>query len=138
MDFIPRYAQPFTLAEAIKIDVAVITEEITRLQNSLRHLNQTQTTLQEYINEEPSNDVDSEIIKALEENKTVIGSQEERIFILKLALSDKGVHYGSHYDVNFGPPPAKTSRPSSNPSTTLPASTATTISPEDDVDGIHL
>ncbi|KAG6873759.1 hypothetical protein C0995_011578 [Termitomyces sp. Mi166 len=137
MDFIPRYAQPFTLAEAIKLDVAVITEEITRLQNSLQHLKQTQTTLREYINEEPSHDVDPEITKALEENKTVIGSQEERIFILKLALSEKGVHYGSHYDINSGASTTKTSQPLSNSSTTLPAPTAA-MSPEDDDDGIHL
>lgn len=46
--------------------------EITRLQNSLQHLKQTQVTLQEYIDEEPSKDVDPEIRNALEENRTVM------------------------------------------------------------------
>ncbi|KAG6869272.1 hypothetical protein C0993_000025 [Termitomyces sp. T159_Od127] len=76
--------------------------EITRLQNSLRHLKQTQTTLQEYIHEERSEDVDPEITKALEENRTVIA------------------------------PIAKTPQLSSNPSTVLPPAPTTTSSEDDD------
>ncbi|KAG5639279.1 hypothetical protein H0H81_004940 [Sphagnurus paluster] len=72
MDFIPRYAQPFSLADAVKLDVAVITEEITRLQNSLKHLKETQAGLQEYIDSETPTEVDVEIAKALEENKIVM------------------------------------------------------------------
>ncbi|KAG6890553.1 hypothetical protein C0992_000813 [Termitomyces sp. T32_za158] len=107
--------------------------EISRLQNSLQHLKQTQTTLQEYIDEAHSQDVDPEITKALEENRTVIGSQEERILILRLALSEKGVHYGSHYDSQSGVPIAKTSQPS-----TALHSVPTATSSEDDDSGIHL
>ncbi|KAG5648983.1 hypothetical protein DXG03_000332 [Asterophora parasitica] len=123
MDFIPRYAQPFTLAEAVTLDVA--------------HLKQTQTGLQEYIDSEPPEDVDPEITKALEENKTVIGSQEERILILKLALSEKGVHYGSHYELNSKDTtsPAAAETPSTHPSTTA---TETSQAEPDDEGGVYL
>lgn len=140
MDFIPHYAQPFTLAEAVNLDIAVITEEITRLQNSLWHLQQTQKTLLEYIEAERSADVDPEITKALEENKTVIGSQEERILMLKLALTEKGVHYSSHFDLGSStatsPIPALVSvQPAP---TTTTATNAPRTAPDEDEDGIHL
>jgi len=136
MDFIPRYSQPFTLADAVNLDVAVITEEITRLQNSLRHLKQTQATLQEYIEFESPADVDPEVTKALEENKTVIGSQEERILMLKLALTEKGVHYSSHFDLDS----STTITPITAPTISMQPAPATTTNtaPDEDEDGIHL
>ncbi|KAF9464459.1 hypothetical protein BDZ94DRAFT_1256489 [Collybia nuda] len=99
MDYLPRYPQPFTLAEAIALDVSVISEEITRLQHSLRYLRQTQDTLHEHVASEKPEDIDPEISKALEENEDVIASQEERISILKMALAEKGVHAQNHYDL---------------------------------------
>ncbi|RDB22810.1 hypothetical protein Hypma_010086 [Hypsizygus marmoreus] len=114
MEFRPRYPQPFTLAEATLFDVAVITEEISRLQNSLQRLKETQDHLREYVEKEAPADVDPEITKALEENEDVIGSQEERVLILKLALSEKGIHMGSHYDLG---PKTDTSSVSAHPTT---------------------
>ncbi|KAJ7638911.1 hypothetical protein FB45DRAFT_1055121 [Roridomyces roridus] len=107
MEYTPRYAQPFTLTEAKLLDVQTITEEITRLQNSLQRLDETQKMLREYVasikaGEAPA---DPEITKALEENVAVIGSQTERISILKMALADIGIIAGSHYDLA---PPAST------------------------------
>ncbi|KAK0206422.1 hypothetical protein DFS33DRAFT_1314569 [Desarmillaria ectypa] len=99
MEYTPRYAQPFTLNQAIQLDIPVITEEIARLQNSLQHLRETQGLLEHYIRENPD-DQDPEIEKAFKENETVIGSQEERIGILRMALSEKGVIAGSHYTVS--------------------------------------
>jgi len=101
MEYKPRYAQPFTLSEARVLDVETITEEIARLQNSLQRLDETQKFLQEHVSSTraAAGEVDSEIAKALEENQTVIGSQSERISILKMALSDKGIVAGSHYDI---------------------------------------
>ncbi|KAH9844263.1 uncharacterized protein C8Q71DRAFT_852765 [Rhodofomes roseus] len=96
MDYRPRYPQPFTLQEAIALDVPVITEEIARLQNSLQHLRRTQNELQAASDAAP----DPEFTKAIEENDLVIGSQEERISILKMALTEKGILMGSHYDLN--------------------------------------
>ncbi|CAA7259846.1 unnamed protein product [Cyclocybe aegerita] len=103
MDYFPRYSQPFTLAEATNLDVSIITDEIARLQNSLKHLRETQDLLKSALGE--SGEPDEELQKALEENETVIGSQEERISILKLALSQKGVSTSdSHYDSQPSPP----------------------------------
>ncbi|KAG7449101.1 uncharacterized protein BT62DRAFT_662808 [Guyanagaster necrorhizus] len=76
----------------------LIDAEIVRLQNSLQHLRETQELLGQHITENP-NDQDVEIEKALEENETVIGSQEERIGILRMALAEKGMITGSHYNV---------------------------------------
>ncbi|KJA30191.1 hypothetical protein HYPSUDRAFT_126774 [Hypholoma sublateritium FD-334 SS-4] len=96
MEYTPRFPQPFTLSEAINLDVAVITEEISRLRNSLARLRATQIILQAEL--EVPGEIDSEITKAFDENKIVIGSQEERISILKMALTEKGITSGSHYD----------------------------------------
>ncbi|KAF8165263.1 hypothetical protein B0H34DRAFT_230861 [Crassisporium funariophilum] len=94
MDYTPRYQQPFTLAEAIGLDVSVISEEISRLQNSLKYLKETQELLRESLL--VFGDPDPELTEAYEDNH---GSQEERITILKMALTEKGIVAGSHYDV---------------------------------------
>lgn len=94
MEYKPKFSQPFTLQEASALDVAIISEEIARLQNSLKHLRETQKNL----SSDPDA-IDDEISLALEENKVVIGSQEERISILRMALAKKGVLAGSHYDL---------------------------------------
>ncbi|KAJ6628721.1 hypothetical protein B0H10DRAFT_1988973 [Mycena sp. CBHHK59/15] len=99
MDYKPRYAQPFTLTEAKLLDVETITEEIARLQNSLQRLHETQQMLREYISMQSGEEVDVEIAKVIEENETVIGSQLERISILKMALAHHGIVAGSHYDI---------------------------------------
>lgn len=91
MNYKPRYPQPFTLTEAVSLDVSVITEgwllvvlwslsdkslscfaEIARLQNSLQHLRQTQQGLREYLESELPGNADPEISKALEENEAVM------------------------------------------------------------------
>ncbi|EEB94177.1 hypothetical protein MPER_07053 [Moniliophthora perniciosa FA553] len=103
VDYHPRYSQPFTLSEAAQFDVSTITEEISRLQNSLHHLRQTQELLREALD----TDSDIEVKAAFDENEQVITvtelfvrpAQEERIMILKLALAEKGIEMGPHYDV---------------------------------------
>ncbi|KAK0230911.1 hypothetical protein IW262DRAFT_1341163 [Armillaria fumosa] len=99
MEYTPRYAQPFTLNQAIQLDIPVMTEEIARLQNSLQHLRETQELLGQHIAENP-NEQDADIENAFKENETVIGSQEERVAMLKMAISEKGVNPGSHYAVS--------------------------------------
>ncbi|TFK55974.1 hypothetical protein OE88DRAFT_1722924 [Heliocybe sulcata] len=119
MDYIPRHPQPFTLAEATHLEVPVLTEgsvqssrcltrssetvltEIARLQNSLNHLERTQDELKE--NMTGSNEEDSVLEEAYMDNSKVIASQKERVTILKMALSNKGIPYSSHYDVPSNP-----------------------------------
>ncbi|KAI0081722.1 hypothetical protein K474DRAFT_1134288 [Panus rudis PR-1116 ss-1] len=108
MDYQPRYPQPFTLQQAVQLDVPLITEEIARLQNSLQHLRETQEQLREAIKTDP----DPEFTKAIEENEQVIGSQSERISILKMALTEKGIPTSAHYNLS-----AVASTPSSNGNT---------------------
>ncbi|PFH52802.1 hypothetical protein AMATHDRAFT_1845 [Amanita thiersii Skay4041] len=95
MDYKPRYSQPFTFAEAAALDVSIISEEIARLRNSLTHLQETQRILEEEIASQGA-DADSELTTAFQENKNVIGSQQERISMLQLALHKKGV-IDEHY-----------------------------------------
>jgi hypothetical protein len=63
------------------------------------------------------------------------GSQEERISILKMALTEKGVHTSSHYDL-------KSDSTSTQRHGVSAAMTATTPLPNDESDGddggIHL
>ncbi|VDC07321.1 unnamed protein product [Peniophora sp. CBMAI 1063] len=112
MDFHPKYPQPFTLHEAVQLEPGVIADEIARLQNSLKHLKQTQDELHSFAREDPGDD---DIKEAVSENETTIGSQEERITMLKLALVEKGVILpSSHYTLpgeRVHDPPPPTSAP---------------------------
>ncbi|KAH7921828.1 hypothetical protein BV22DRAFT_974613, partial [Leucogyrophana mollusca] len=90
MEFVPRYPQPFSLEEAILFDPAVTSDEIARLQNSMAHLERTQDELKEYLASLASPSEDPEVAQALKENDTTIASQDERIFMLKLALTHHG------------------------------------------------
>ncbi|KIL68057.1 hypothetical protein M378DRAFT_927770 [Amanita muscaria Koide BX008] len=101
MEFKPRYPQPFTILQAIELDVSVITEEIARLQNSISHLKDTQQSLQTYLSTED----DAELATALKENEDVIASQQERITILQFALRGKGIIGNEHYSL---PTPSRT------------------------------
>ncbi|KAH8105888.1 hypothetical protein BXZ70DRAFT_400100 [Cristinia sonorae] len=106
MEYTPRYPQPFTVAQAAQLDVPVITEEISRIENSLDHLKRTQVDLEEALKEDPD---DTDFRKAHEENEDVIGSQKERISMLQMALAEKGIPTSSHYDspvVSSEPPVA--------------------------------
>ncbi|KAI0719598.1 hypothetical protein C8T65DRAFT_44004 [Cerioporus squamosus] len=96
MEYKPRYSQPFTLEEARLLAVPIITEEISRLQNSLSHLQRTQEELKEALTASPG---DPDLSEAFEENEVVIGSQSERITMLQMVLSEKGIHMSAHYYV---------------------------------------
>ncbi|ORX38319.1 hypothetical protein BD324DRAFT_649694 [Kockovaella imperatae] len=99
MDFVPIHEHPFTLEEAILMEIDILAAEIARLQNSIKHLQSTQEEIQTFISEDPENDDDGELSKALRENEDVIASQTERITLIKVALLNKvgegGIkHYG--------------------------------------------
>ncbi|THH32889.1 hypothetical protein EUX98_g1279 [Antrodiella citrinella] len=103
MEYVPRYPQPFTVGQAVMLDVPTITEEISRIGNSLEHLRRTQSELLEALAEDPD---DPDFRKAYEENEDVIGSQAERVSMLQLALTEKGIPTSSHYDIAAVPPAA--------------------------------
>ncbi len=90
MEYRPRYTQPFTLEEARLLDVPIISEgehrpfdassdphrspahcatEITRLQNSVAHLQRTQDELQDALSTSPG---DTDLTQAFEENEVVM------------------------------------------------------------------
>ncbi|KAI0307317.1 hypothetical protein B0F90DRAFT_1687294 [Multifurca ochricompacta] len=84
MEYHPKHPQPFSYSEALRFDPTTITEEIARLQNSLRRLKHTQDELCVHPN-------DPELVEVLRENEAVIASQEERVQMLNMALVEKGI-----------------------------------------------
>ncbi|PPQ98525.1 hypothetical protein CVT24_004016 [Panaeolus cyanescens] len=135
MDYKPRYVQPFTLTEAIALDVPVITEEITRLRNSIQRLNDTQSILEKILTQPGGKD--PEMSQAFEENKTVIGSQQERITILEQALREKGVVLDGHYSLSTGSKAAGDISSSGSASNTG-RSTDEISQPDVEDDGVYL
>ncbi|WWD19257.1 hypothetical protein CI109_103715 [Kwoniella shandongensis] len=109
ISFTPKHTQPFTLEEAMQLEVETLTAEINRLTNSIQHLSQTQDELRGYLNsEEGRSDPDTgEVKKAVEENEEVIASQSERISLITVALMNKLggearlEHYGLKLDEVF-------------------------------------
>lgn len=78
--------------------------------------------------------VDEEFTKAIEENEVVIGSQEERIGMLKLALAEKGVLTSGHCD--FGPIARATV--TTNATDTTESSTVPSLNEDESEGGLHL
>ncbi|TDL29555.1 hypothetical protein BD410DRAFT_779995 [Rickenella mellea] len=102
MNYEPRHSHPFTIQEAIQLDIPTITQEISRLQNSLAHLNETQRQLSAYISASATPDEDLQ--DAFRENEEVISAQGERIEMLKMALEHQGANLSSgHYDISPHP-----------------------------------
>ncbi|KAI0832375.1 hypothetical protein BC628DRAFT_1309963 [Trametes gibbosa] len=108
MEYRPRYTQPFTLEEARLLAVPIITEEISRLQNSLSHLQRTQDELREALATSPG---DTDLKQAFTENEDVIGSQKERITMLRMVLDEKGLPMSAHYDLQVGNQPSNARDP---------------------------
>ncbi|KAG2149126.1 uncharacterized protein EDB93DRAFT_1043164, partial [Suillus bovinus] len=106
--FTPCHPQPFTFQQAISFDPEVSADEISRLQNSISHLKRTQEELQEYAD-------DPDVAQAIKENNQTLSigtcvhraSQDERIFMLKLALTQRGASNATsaHYDLPPEPEP---------------------------------
>ncbi|ELU45717.1 tspO/MBR family domain-containing protein [Rhizoctonia solani AG-1 IA] len=103
LTFEPKHTQPFTFEHACQLDAPTISEEISRLHNSLRVLSSTQKQLQEAIAAETTPDVDLQ--EAYRENLEVMWSQEERIVMLRKALEARGaaVADNPHYQVHIHP-----------------------------------
>ncbi|WWC71355.1 uncharacterized protein I206_105310 [Kwoniella pini CBS 10737] len=128
IEFTPKHSQPFTLEEAMGLEIETLVTEIKRLENSIKHLKKTQIELKSYINSEDGNEEEGEgeIELAYKENENTISSQSERITIIKLALINKLgsdarlEHYGLSIDNN--------NNNNNNNSKPLPASNENTIS----------
>ncbi|CED84008.1 hypothetical protein [Phaffia rhodozyma] len=96
--FSPQYNQPFTIEEAFALDPPIITEEISRLQNSIQHLERSNLDLVTFL----ASETDPDVALALQDNKITIATQSERIQILQIALGSKlGIRVSdSHYAPN--------------------------------------
>ncbi|KAN0131469.1 hypothetical protein V8E53_010846 [Lactarius tabidus] len=99
MEYHPKHPQPFSFSEALKLDPTTIADEITRLQNSLKHLKRTQDELRAYSD-------GPELAQILRENDAVIASQEERIYMLNMVLIERGVISSSGHNEITQPPAA--------------------------------
>ncbi|WRT68616.1 uncharacterized protein IL334_005594 [Kwoniella shivajii] len=121
--FTPKHTQPFTLEEAMGLEIETLVTEIKRLENSIQHLQRTQSELKSYLDSEREGgdgdgdgDGDGEIEIAFKENEDTISSQIERIAIIKIALMNK---LGSdarleHYGLSIGSDQSSNSTSNSN------------------------
>ncbi|TFY79867.1 hypothetical protein EWM64_g4143 [Hericium alpestre] len=132
MEYHPRHAQPFTLTEAVLLPLDTITDEIARLENSLKHLRETQEELKQ--NVEGLDAPDPEFCQAFEENENVIGSQEERITILEMALEQKGIVSARSAHYVGSPPTQRAGDAQQQPSPSAPEPTE----PTGDEEGVML
>ncbi|KAF8681229.1 TspO/MBR family [Rhizoctonia solani] len=103
LTFEPKHTQPFTFEHACQLDAPTISEGDIPTMSSLKVLSSTQKQLQEAMAAETTPDVDLQ--EAYRENLEVIGSQEERIVMLRKALEARGaaVADNPHYQVHIHP-----------------------------------
>ncbi|KAK1927302.1 hypothetical protein DB88DRAFT_507396 [Papiliotrema laurentii] len=150
MEFTPRHAQPFTLEQAMMLEIDVLVAgkwlslftliepshsfhrlcpvqrphrqtEIKRLENSIKHLLATQDELAAFL-QDPSADEDGEIAQAKDENDVVISSQRERIALIKVALVNKlGEGGAKHYGLETSTSPLISPGPTANSTGPTPA-----------------
>ncbi|EJT50608.1 hypothetical protein A1Q1_08160 [Trichosporon asahii var. asahii CBS 2479] len=124
--FQPRHPQPFSLAEAEQLDVSTIVAEISRLRNSISHLDESQSELLSALEEEE----DADLRSAWQENQGTIASQNERIAMLTHVLEGKvGRDALGHYGITpTGSTTASSAAPPTpaSPNPTLVAPTPTT------------
>ncbi|GAA96050.1 uncharacterized protein L969DRAFT_103224 [Mixia osmundae IAM 14324] len=107
VDYVPRYPQPTTLAKLRTQDVGVLSDEIARLRHSIAHLERSQIDLETHLTE--SDEVEEQAVyeSAIKENETTIAAQNERIWMVRLAMQSKlGFDPGAnpHYDSDIVPP----------------------------------
>ncbi|KDE06858.1 hypothetical protein MVLG_02894 [Microbotryum lychnidis-dioicae p1A1 Lamole] len=108
----PTYSHPFTLSQAIQLEPALITQEITRLQHSIQHLERSNSELSQYLEEEGPEEAFELSIKENELTMQVLirvpslelensATQKERISILRHALQEQiGVDRSNgHYEL---------------------------------------
>ncbi|TYJ57708.1 hypothetical protein B9479_001562 [Cryptococcus floricola] len=92
VSFSPHHSQPFTLEEAVNLELDTLITEVIRLTNSLEHLYSSQDQLQEFLeSEEGREDPESQqaCIEAIRENEELMPRQNERIALLAAALINK-------------------------------------------------
>ncbi|KAG7527928.1 hypothetical protein FFLO_06496 [Filobasidium floriforme] len=96
----PKHDQPFTLADAVDLDVGILSNEITRLRNSLDHLRASNRELEAFIKDPENADDTDGLEEVIKENEQVIEVQEDRIDLLKHALEQKigSDPANKHYD----------------------------------------
>ncbi|ORY35679.1 hypothetical protein BCR39DRAFT_511452 [Naematelia encephala] len=95
--FHPAHAQPFTLEQAMLLEINILVAEIQRLENSIQHLRETQSQLTLFLQTED----DQDLRQAYQENEIVIDSQSERITLIKVALLNKvGQDSAAHYGIS--------------------------------------
>ncbi|ORY76863.1 hypothetical protein BCR35DRAFT_292372 [Leucosporidium creatinivorum] len=126
--FIPVHDQPVTLAALKELEPEILTAEVARLQNSIKHLERSNEELKTFCSEADDEDLDDdsrrEFEQSVKENEETIASQKERMVMLRLALeSQLGVDAtNSHYTI--------AGADSATPSTaTLEAPTSTAATP---------
>ncbi|KAG0143961.1 hypothetical protein CROQUDRAFT_108843 [Cronartium quercuum f. sp. fusiforme G11] len=103
--FSPKHPQPITLDALMELEPAILSAEISRLENSINHLVQSNTDLLSA--ETTENDAEDRQVfeDARRENEVVIERQKERITMIQIALCQMiGIDQDNpHYSNRSGP-----------------------------------
>ncbi|GAA5822551.1 hypothetical protein JCM11251_006376 [Rhodosporidiobolus azoricus] len=133
IDYTPKHPQPVTLAQLRQLEPELLSNEITRLQNSIQHLERSNDELREFAgdgggeDDEVDEESKAEFEAAIRENEETIAAQNERLHMIRLALEEQvGVdaenpHYNLSSTASTALPPASATPP-------LPNSTAAPLS----------
>ncbi|KAL8287345.1 hypothetical protein RQP46_003797 [Phenoliferia psychrophenolica] len=120
--FTPLHSQPVSVASLVALEPDTLTAEISRLQNSIAHLERSNRELLDFLHPPPTGalggagagagqawddeealdeETKREFELSIEENRVTIARQEERLVMIRLAMEQKlGVDAtNNHYDV---------------------------------------
>ncbi|GAA6060202.1 hypothetical protein JCM10212_002281 [Sporobolomyces blumeae] len=119
-EFRPVHQHPVTLAELSRLEPELLSNEIARLENSIRHLRRSNDEVIEFLDGDEASDLDgdsrAEFVDSVRDNDETIATQQERIAMIRISLEEQiGVQASnSHYSVRPDPAPTSTATTGTN------------------------
>ncbi|GAA6030251.1 hypothetical protein JCM8097_009010 [Rhodosporidiobolus ruineniae] len=129
IDYSPRHPQPVTLPQLRQLEPELLSNEITRLENSIQHLERSNAELRQFAEAEEDDADKQDFLDVVSENEGTIASQRERIHMIRLALEEQvGVDaQNPHYTPSTT---TSSSTPAPPPASTASSATAPTPAPQ--------
>ncbi|GAA5988727.1 hypothetical protein JCM5350_001996 [Sporobolomyces pararoseus] len=148
--FRPQYDQPVTLRELSTLEPELLVngrltseqwcdgfKEISRLENSIKHLKRSNEELQDFLHDEEDEETKAEFVNTVFENQETIARQEERIRMIRIALEDQiGVQATNSHYTNAGSTTRSNLNSSSTQSTSTTTRSSTAEEEEEEVTGM--
>ncbi|GAA5907178.1 hypothetical protein JCM6882_008384 [Rhodosporidiobolus microsporus] len=126
IDYTPKHPQPVSLAALRQLEPELLSNEITRLQNSVQHLERSNDELRAFAagggeDDEVDEESKGEFEAAVRENEETIAAQKERLHMICLALEEKVGVDASNPHYNLASPASSSTAP---PALSAPAAPA--------------